>query len=1221
MADVEAVPTPSEPLVVSSGVTEADPSAGPAAESSDRPAQPTPSTPAQADSNPAEAASPRASVSSQPDRPSSRTSSKASAAAAATAAASTSPPTPSPARRRPKPPTKGILKPPPPPAKPTLGNRLRDLASTVVSGSSKLFDADDPSSSSPRGGVTGSPATSPPSVSAAVGGTLNAISGRLGLGLSRFVAGTPSPSPGASPAGSPAPSRTALPETGAGSGSPQPHPQSAIVARQQPMSERSRQKQPLKRATFVLPILSITYPISSSGEPWSIKVIEDRKRIESTHRSLLSASTGAEYWTSARLITLYESACRGREERPRVGIVRALEIIPKPPRPRHIHLTLRPFDPTLPPSQSQSSSPNTLDIPLNRHAAEALADVLTSEWGLVDLKLEGGLVETEDALKPILHALLVSGTLPSLSLVGNRKIKAGGWRLLAVFLKKARSLRYIDLSDTTWDKKAIEYLVQALTCSHIRPVLPPKDAGSAPAVIPDDAGHTRDPPEADADVEAMGTGTGTGTGTGEDAYGWYIPPAPLLKEHDDETNAPAAVQTLRMDGCGLRPAVLETLAQGIRSSDLKNISLRRNRIGPLGAVALALMIRDYPDSALTMSSLTPTLSTTPSMHNPSIPNLDSSSPNPGYVTYAARSRRPISEALAAAAAAKDDDSSLPPIPLVVSSATGGVTSRTLPEGYKPPPPPKNPLVMPSGGNSAMQDSSVFGAHVTATQAEGKVFSPGEGASVALQRSVRALDQVERIGRLLTLDLKGNDIKNGVGYIAQVLKRNRTLKVLNLSDNKIDATGLAALAEALKYNSSLETLDMSSNPCCVTLEGIAALRTTFTVNTSLKRLFLSDTGLTSEGAISLAEFLPETKSLLHLDLTSNPLDVAGILAISVGLKSNTLIRCLDVSIPPNNPDLAELSQSILQSCIRNTELAASAMSGKTSSQEAIWGPIKKSMLVKQVKDAEQARAEKERVDLAQSPEGLAREFAYTLKPERVPGVSEQVARDIQRWFDAGAIARKPGFHAWEPGHLPKDDFVPLVEKAKALRERIVELIQETTDDASLESLLGLNDTLTSLLDKATTFNPLRDYCCQISSPNFSIGDSDNDSDAEELDVGRLPNQPAMPSPPLTPRPPRTPQMVNEGFVRTSSPLITGLVEEHQAELEHLQDHTASPVERASRAHETRVAEEEEVDEHQDVSGEELRQEILETEVARSPTRRVIQVDDEEEDVKAEDEGAA
>ena len=34
------------------------------------------------------------------------------------------------------------------------------------------------------------------------------------------------------------------------------------------------------------------------------------------------------------------------------------------------------------------------------------------------------------------------------------------------------------------------------------------------------------------------------------------------------------------------------------------------------------------------------------------------------------------------------------------------------------------------------------------------------------------------------------------YIAQVLKRNRTLKVLNLSENKLDVQGLAAVAEAL-----------------------------------------------------------------------------------------------------------------------------------------------------------------------------------------------------------------------------------------------------------------------------------------------------------------------------------------------------------------------------------------------------------------------------------------
>lgn len=34
------------------------------------------------------------------------------------------------------------------------------------------------------------------------------------------------------------------------------------------------------------------------------------------------------------------------------------------------------------------------------------------------------------------------------------------------------------------------------------------------------------------------------------------------------------------------------------------------------------------------------------------------------------------------------------------------------------------------------------------------------------------------------------------YVAQVLKRNRTLKTLNLSENRIDSQGLTAIAEAL-----------------------------------------------------------------------------------------------------------------------------------------------------------------------------------------------------------------------------------------------------------------------------------------------------------------------------------------------------------------------------------------------------------------------------------------
>lgn len=98
-----------------------------------------------------------------------------------------------------------------------------------------------------------------------------------------------------------------------------------------------------------------------------------------------------------------------------------------------MHIILRPPEKPSPPSHP---SPQSLEHPLNRHSAEALADILNIQWGLSDLRLENGVMDSDDTLKPVLHALLISGTLPSLSLAGNKRIKAGGWRLLAVFMKK-----------------------------------------------------------------------------------------------------------------------------------------------------------------------------------------------------------------------------------------------------------------------------------------------------------------------------------------------------------------------------------------------------------------------------------------------------------------------------------------------------------------------------------------------------------------------------------------------------------------------------------------------------------------------------------------------------------------------------------------------------------------------------------------------------------------
>lgn len=151
-------------------------------------------------------------------------------------------PTPPP-RRRPKPPAKGILKPPPPPVKPTLGNRLRDMVVGVtgeVAGPSSVHSSN--------------------AVNAAVG-TFNAISGRFGL-FNRFAPREEPAAPG---------QRSVPPRNAGGENGTAPAPVAP------PMSDRIRR--PLKRATFVLPSISITYPISSQNEPWSAKVMEDREQV------------------------------------------------------------------------------------------------------------------------------------------------------------------------------------------------------------------------------------------------------------------------------------------------------------------------------------------------------------------------------------------------------------------------------------------------------------------------------------------------------------------------------------------------------------------------------------------------------------------------------------------------------------------------------------------------------------------------------------------------------------------------------------------------------------------------------------------------------------------------------------------------------------------------------------------------------------------------------
>ncbi|KAJ7229308.1 hypothetical protein B0H12DRAFT_1212926 [Mycena haematopus] len=507
--------------------------------------------------------------------------------------------------------------------------------------------------------------------------------------------------------------------------------------------------------------------------------------------------------------------------------------------------------------------------------------------------------------------------------------------------------------------------------------------------------------------------------------------------------------SLKLDDCNLRAAALETLARAVRTSSLRNISLRHNKITPTGAVALALMIRDYPDVLVGSvahhhdtpfsnshthtgaggggggggSILPPSLS---NAHKPQVlapppkhPTLTAAQTT--YTPYVPRRRQATAGAAPATTGA----------PFVASSVLGGVTARHV----------------PSSASSASSKE--------------RETKEANGPSAALLDRVRALDLLPRVGALRTLDLRGNDLRTGITYIAQVLKRNRTLKVLNLAENKLDVGCLVGLAEALKYNSSLETLDLSRNPCSGPgLEGIQSLRTAFTLNTALKRLFLRSTLLGAPGAIALAEFLPESASLLHLDLTENALGLAGVLALSKGLQGNGVIRCLDLDIPPGDEECARMCRDILNACVRNTEEAERRAGGGSAGPQTpvvgsamvtgpgmygngnvngsgVWGMIEESELAKSIRLDEEKKFESDVVVRARACVAL---LEAMLAPPPPPASPSSPA---------------------PPPPSPAD----ALKQAKALTRELGTVIQETEDPSRMEALLDVNDALTALIARA------------------------------------------------------------------------------------------------------------------------------------------------------------
>uniref|UniRef100_UPI003D9E30BB leucine-rich repeat-containing protein 34 n=1 Tax=Danio rerio TaxID=7955 RepID=UPI003D9E30BB len=123
------------------------------------------------------------------------------------------------------------------------------------------------------------------------------------------------------------------------------------------------------------------------------------------------------------------------------------------------------------------------------------------------------------------------------------------------------------------------------------------------------------------------------------------------------------------------------------------------------------------------------------------------------------------------------------------------------------------------------------------------------------------------------------------HMAQMLVVNNTLKELHMGKHDMTDTGVETLCEALKRNISLRYLDL----CCnrITRDGAKHLSEVLKQNCSLEILDLSFNRIEDDGAIHLSEAikLPHSK-LKALSVTSNKIRKGGLLSLSAAMRVNS-----------------------------------------------------------------------------------------------------------------------------------------------------------------------------------------------------------------------------------------------------------------------------------------------------------------------------------------------
>lgn len=193
------------------------------------------------------------------------------------------------------------------------------------------------------------------------------------------------------------------------------------------------------------------------------------------------------------------------------------------------------------------------------------------------------------------------------------------------------------------------------------------------------------------------------------------------------------------------------------------------------------------------------------------------------------------------------------------------------------------------------------------------------------------------GKCEGLDLGGNDLQEVLNMLAESLDNKNALYALSLADCNLSPSSLTSLFPALVRLPNFRFIDLSHNHDLFRAQAnvLGLLRKYLPRFPMIKRVHLIDVAMSPEHAIALAEVLPESRTLAHVNILENPRISALALAkdeasqeeacalyasLMAAVRVSKSIICIDIDVPSQDSSevVKALAKQVIAYSLRNLE---------------------------------------------------------------------------------------------------------------------------------------------------------------------------------------------------------------------------------------------------------------------------------------------------------------